>query len=71
MTSIDIRGEVKDFVDQIYFSDKRYSSAYLISKTSAGVSIDTAIKSVYVETKEDAQNLIKALGKAIELGWWN
>lgn len=26
---------------------------------------------IFIDTKEDAENLIRALEKAIERGWWN
>lgn len=66
MASIDVRKE-EDVVDTIVFGD--YGDVLQIVKTSNYVMFkDTCDDYVLVE-KRDIPNLIKALQKAVELGW--
>lgn len=74
MTRLDIR-EVHDTVDDIVFAEENdvdnSPQAYRIFNSDSnyvGIS-DSMGEVVIINGKEHAQNLIKALNKAIELGW--
>jgi len=73
MATIDIRDGLEVEIDVIKFSDvKNFEDVCCLKKTSF-VAIHTHEEStepVFIDSKKDAQNLIKALQKAIELGWW-
>lgn len=73
MATIDIRDGMDVEINFIKFSDKEnYEDAAYLKKGSF-VSIHThedSSEPVFIDSKADAQNLIKALQKAIELGWW-
>lgn len=73
MATIDIRDGMDAEVDKIKFSDKENHEDAAYLKKHSFVSIHTyedSIEPVFIDSKADAQNLIKALQKAIELGWW-
>lgn len=70
MATIDIRKEQDSEIDLIKFSsDNLFQS---ITKGRYGVYFcDSDGDAVgCIDAEEDAKNLIKALEKAIELGWW-
>lgn len=78
MATIDIRNEVDDKVTVIVFADGEGADGITQAKAIAlydyngvpYVSIeDMDGDVVIINSKEHAQNLIKALNKAIELGW--
>ena len=73
MATIDIREGMDVEIDTIKFSDaENFEDACYLMKRSF-VSINTYEEStepVFIDSKKDAENLIKALQKAIELGWW-
>ena len=73
MATIDIRDGMDVEIDVIKFSDvETFEDVCYLKKTSF-VAIHTnaeGIEPVFIDSKADAQNLIKALQKAIELGWW-
>lgn len=73
MATIDIRDGLEVEIDTIKFSDKEnYEDAAFLKKGSF-VSVEAAESGDWtycIATETDAQNLIKALQKAIELGWW-
>lgn len=70
---IDIRNGTNSVVDAIIYADiKDERDGYklvLDSEMTHIVSSDGT--SIFIDTKEDAENLIKALQKAIELGNWS
>lgn len=70
---IDIRSGTTSMVDSIIYADiKDERDAYklvLDSEMTRIVSSDGT--NIFIDTKEDAENLIKALQKAIELGNWS
>ena len=73
MSTIDIRASQED-VQRIIFSDscdKGYGVAYALEKHHTGdfVQLQDGGEMVLISSKEHAANLIKALQKAIELGW--
>ena len=72
MASIDIRVNSKEEITNIEFADSMENNAYILTKYTgyAGIQIENEDFGVEISSKEDAQNLIKALEKAIELGWW-
>lgn len=68
---IDIRGKVNDFeIKKIIFSDYSDFNCYNLEKGSERVTIESGTDYIYIQDKESAENLIKALQKAIELNWW-
>ena len=74
MASIDIRVNGEENITKIEFSDSMgvgVNAYFLDACGGNGVTIDDDDTCVNIASKEDAQNLIKALEKAIELGWWN
>lgn len=74
MATIDIRDVTDAEIDVIKFSDVKGNEDVCFLKKNTFVSIETAEENdwnYYIDSKEDAQNLIKALEKAIELGWWS
>ena len=72
MATIDVRDEVEDVVQVIKFSDS-YATHLVgegIGKEGSFVMLyDDNDDYVVVNDKQHALNLIKALNKAIELGW--
>ena len=71
MTTIDVRYAKEEVVRVIKFSD---SSATHLAAEGIGEDIDVMLYDdnedfVVINDKEHALNLIKALNKAIELGW--
>lgn len=73
---IDIRSENAEQVQIIRFDDydeNYYNAAYLLNSYNQ-VKIchnsDYSEKQLSLLSKESAENLIKALQKAIELDWW-
>ena len=75
MSKFDVRDSIPDEIDVIIFADSHssYSIADRLEKHTGKsvISItDEQDDSVYIGSKEDALNLIKALNKAIELDWF-
>jgi hypothetical protein len=73
MATIDIRDEMDAEIDVIKFSDKENHEDLCLLKKTSFVSIEVAESGGWtycIDTETDAENLIKALQKAIELGWW-
>lgn len=72
MATLDIRDGMDTGIKFIKFSDKENESDGCKLRKGRFVSIDTELDDncVFIDTLEDAKNLIKALEKAIELGWW-
>lgn len=74
MNMIDIRSDRKDKVNKIVFADEsdNYCNAQYLVKYEEVIYMDgiESCNCLAVCTEEDAKNLIKALQKAIELGWW-
>lgn len=76
MKTIDIRGEITN-PDVIIINDGTglEPSAHAISKDDCGFWIQNTVETdasqnlVYIENKTDAENLIKAIEKAIKLKW--
>lgn len=50
--------------------NKDPADAYALSKGFGFISLDCSEGSVYIDSKEDAEMLIKALQKALNEGWW-
>ena len=70
MTTIDIRKEGQK-ATSIRFADFTLrDNVVKLSVFQGSVYINTDIGSSRISSEEDAENLIKALQKAIELGWW-
>lgn len=73
MATIDIRGGMDVEIDVIKFSDKESHEDLCLLKKALFVSIEAAESgdwTYFIDSETDAKNLIKALQKAIELGWW-
>ena len=80
MAIIDIRDD-DNGTDIIKFSDAIGSRAVELQKSCGDVYINSYDEItdhrqggghyVIINSKTDAENLIKAIQKAIELGWWN
>ena len=72
MSMIDIRQVEDSLINRIQFADAFNSiESDSISKNEGGVFIESdEYECMKLATKQDAENLIKALQKAIELGWW-
>lgn len=69
MSVIDIRKDAIISIRAIKFAEVSDDGAYQISKFE-DVCIEDEATCLTIKTKEDAENLIKALQKAIELNWW-
>lgn len=77
MATIDVRDEVEEVVDTIVFAETHGSTAgendvplaYCLTHDKGTVIIRDTMEYVLVNDKERALHLIKALNKAIELGW--
>jgi len=76
MKSIDIReGAEEEIITEIVFSnsfsDDKFGTilGYVVTSSNYRINICDQSESVVIESKEHALNLIKALHKAIELGW--
>jgi hypothetical protein len=73
MSTIDVRGELEN-VSEIRFADKD-SYDYCPDVIRGGGARQTTLvetdsdRELVIRNKEHAENLIKALNKAIELGW--
>lgn len=69
---IDIRSGTARKVETIIYADiKNGDDGYKLILNNEMSCIETSGGSaIYIDTKEDAENLIKALQKAIELGNW-
>lgn len=71
MATIDIRKQKESIIDTIMFADETALAAtQLVKATGYAFLSSEYCKANDIATKQDAQNLIKALQKAIELGWW-
>lgn len=73
MITIDIRKQCNEETRRIRFSDSSGSieNAELLQRYIDVVGINSEDREIFLTSKEDAENLIKALQKAIELGWWS
>lgn len=74
MATIDIRLNSKEEITHIEFTDSMGTNAHVLTRYPGGyggVQIENEHIGIEITSKEDAQNLIKALEKATELGWWN
>lgn len=80
MAIFDVRTEVHDVVDKIVFADSYGKEEGMESLTVANdltkyehnpktVVLSDGRDELYIESKAHANNLIKALKKAIEWGW--
>ena len=75
MASIDIREYQSDSIDEIHFAGEGVLvyNAFKLRKDEVNGDMVAAISDgcdrVLVYSKTDAENLIKALQKAIEFGW--
>lgn len=72
MATIDVRGEVEDVVQVIKFSDSYAThlvGEWIGEEGSFVMLYDDNYDHVVINDKQHALNLIKALNKAIELGW--
>ena len=73
MSTIDIRKYEPPEIDRIVFAENKDSVyttiAYELTKEHKRINIVDGDAYVIVTSKEHAENLIKALNKAIELGW--
>ena len=79
MSTIDIREETKEEINAIVFADDYYNNkegdeqANVIVRDYTAdqkfIKIMDTWECVIINSKEHAENLIKALNKAIELGW--
>lgn len=68
---IDIRKEQTE-IDSIVFGEgEDDGDAYVLSLAGDLTRIESPNTYVFIDNKEDAKNLIKALEKAIELGTWS
>lgn len=67
---IDIRKEDIQEIDKIIFAEFIKNDNAMVLKKVKKVWILSEMNEVSIESKQDAQNLIKALQKAIELNWW-
>ena len=74
MSTFDVRNTKDNEVVKITFADKTAGyGCSLVKESEGGVALVDCEDNFasYVATKQDAENLIKALQKAIELGWFN
>ena len=74
MSTFDVRNTTDTEVIKIIFSDiTSYCGCSLIKDSEGDVMLADYEDEVasYIATKQDAENLIKALQKAIELGWFD
>lgn len=75
MSTFDVRNQEVGKINEIIFADKEHSDgSYQAFKVEPWTSGDVKIYDshddyVFVNSEEHARNLIKALEKAIELGW--
>jgi len=74
MAVFDVRNDVEESITEIVFAetvdDAGFSVAFKLGNEFGDVAIwDDQDECVRVRSIEQAQNLIKALNKAIELGW--
>lgn len=67
---IDIRKECMSEIDKIIFAEFIKNSNAMILRKVKSIWITSETSEVSIASKEDAENLIKALQKAIELNWW-
>ena len=69
MVTIDIRKHKEQKIDVIEFADKVGGATRLV-KMHGYAFLASEHTTASISSKAAAQNLIKALEKAIELGWW-
>lgn len=74
MAVFDVREDVKEGVIEIVFAEMEVDGTSVAYKLTGDRYSEVAIwdkldEYVLVKSAQDAQNLIKALNKAIELGW--
>lgn len=68
----DVRTQSDQEIDKIVFAERSESSttiAHRIERTLSRIGIYDGAGFVLVNDKEHAENLIKALRKAVDLGW--
>lgn len=75
MSKFDVRNATQDEINTIIFADTHptYAICNRIEKEKGDLVkiVDEQYGTMYIGSKEDALNLIKALNKAIELGWFD
>lgn len=71
MVTIDIRKYKEQKIDVIEFADKAGFAATRLVKMHGYAFLASEHTTASISSKAAAQNLIKALEKAIELGWWS
>lgn len=77
MATFDVRNSGNEGITEIVFADEEdtqgFVQAYRLNfgcfREDNPIAIDDGENCVIINTKEHAENLIKALRKAIELGW--
>lgn len=75
---LDIRNNGEEEITQIRFADNQMDNATILEAVPSENEGETGVVSigdddgvgVLIYTEEDAHNLIKALNRAIELGWF-
>ena len=71
MAVFDVRIDVEEEITEIVFEDVSEDAAYKLKRRGfdmVGI-IDSHEDVVIIQSEQHAQNLIKALNKAIEIGW--
>ncbi len=72
MVTIDIRKHKEQKIDVIEFADKAgFAATRLVKMHGCAFLASEHTTASDISSKAAAQNLIKALEKAIELGWWS
>lgn len=72
MSSFDVRSDVGSSITEIVFSEDVMNGCdvvYKLVEDDYGFTLCDNIDTMYVTSKMDALNMIKAIQKAIELGW--
>ncbi len=73
MAKFDVRDSVEEITEIVFaeaMDEDDDPNAYLLQHCRSFIAIVDGLHSeVFINDKEHAQNLIKALNKAIELGW--
>lgn len=68
---IDIRDNSQPRIDSIQFGDGHDpDDAYVLTLCGSLTKVESEDSFVYINNKQDAINLIKAVEKALELGTW-
>lgn len=72
MSTFDVRNDVGSSITEIIFSDECVNGCdvvYRLEEDEYGFLLKDGTDYMYVTSKRDALNMIKAIQKAIELGW--